>query len=369
MAFKSDFQYMAHALKLAGRGLYTTAPNPRVGCVIVRDDKIVGEGWHQYSGQPHAEIRALESAGKSAHGATVYVTLEPCCHHGLTPPCTDALIRTGVRRVVIAMKDPNPVVSGNGIKELIQAGITVESGVMQKSAAELNPGFISRMQKGRPYVRCKLAMSLDGRTAMASGESRWITSPPARRDVHLLRARSSAIITGINTILADDPLMTVRDVDISEYIQPLRIIVDTRLRTPENAKILSQKGRIIIATASHDTNISLNISKHDNIEVLQFPLKGRHVNLSSLMEALAIQQINEVLIEAGPELSSGMLTAGLIDELIIYMAPHLMGSTAQPLFKLPGISEMTDRIDIEITDIRAVGKDWRITAKVNNASD
>ena len=369
MAYRCDFRYMAHALKLAERGLYTTDPNPRVGCVIVRDDKIVGEGWHQYVGQPHAEIHALKAAGKLAHGATVYVTLEPCCHYGLTPPCTDALIRMGVRRVVIAMKDPNPVVSGNGIQELIQAGIKVESGVLQSSAEALNPGFISRMRKGRPFVRCKLAMSLDGRTAMASGESRWITSPAARRDVHLLRARSSAIITAINTVLSDDPLLTVRDVDIDEYMQPLRIVVDTRLRIPETAKILTQDGKTIIATGSHDTEVTSQIVQHDDVEVFQFPLKGRHVDLTALMDALTIQQVNEVLVEAGPTLSSGMLTAGLIDELIIYMAPHLMGSTAQPLFQLPGLSEMVDRIELNITDMRAVGKEWRITAKVNNASD
>ncbi len=369
MASSSDFQYMAHALKLAERGLYTTDPNPRVGCVIVRDDKIVGEGWHQYAGQPHAEVHALKAAGNLAHGATAYVTLEPCCHHGLTPPCTDALIRVGIRRVVIAMKDPNVVVSGNGIQALIQAGIKVESGVSESSAEALNPGFISRMCKGRPFVRCKLAMSLDGRTAMASGESRWITSPAARRDVHLLRARSSAIITGINTILADDPLLTVRDVDINEYMQPLRVVVDTRLRIPETAKILAQSGRTIIATGSHDSEVTRQIIQQDNIEILQLPLKGRHVDLTALMEALTIQQVNEVLVEAGSTLSSGMLTAGLIDELIIYMAPHLMGSTAKPLFQLPGLSEMVDRIELNITDMRAVGKEWRITAKVNNALD
>ncbi|MCF6236684.1 MAG: bifunctional diaminohydroxyphosphoribosylaminopyrimidine deaminase/5-amino-6-(5-phosphoribosylamino)uracil reductase RibD [Gammaproteobacteria bacterium] len=369
MASSSDFQYMAHALKLAERGLYTTDPNPRVGCVIVRDDKIVGEGWHQYAGQPHAEIHALKAAGNLAHGATAYVTLEPCCHHGLTPPCTDALIRVGIRRVVISMKDPNPVVSGCGIQELIQAGITVESGVSENSAEALNPGFISRMRKGRPFVRCKLAMSLDGRTAMASGESRWITSPAARKDVHRLRARSSAIITGINTILVDDPLLTARDVDADEFMQPLRVVVDTHLRIPESAKILTQEGRTIIATGSPDTEVTRQIVQHANIEVLQLPLKGQHVDLTALMDTLTIQQVNEVLVEAGSALSSGMLTAGLIDELIIYMAPHLMGSTAKPLFQLPGLSEMTDRIDLNITDIRAVGKDWRITAKVNNAAD
>ncbi len=369
MASSSDFQYMAHALKLAERGLYTTDPNPRVGCVIVRDDKIVGEGWHQYVGQPHAEVHALKAAGKLAHGATAYVTLEPCCHHGLTPPCTGALIRANIRRVVIAMKDPNPIVSGNGIQELIQAGIKVESGVSQSSAEALNPGFISRMRKGRPFVRCKLAMSLDGRTAMASGESRWITSSTARRDVHLLRARSSAIVTGINTILADDPSLTVRDVDIDDYMQPLRIVVDTRLRIPENAKMLTLDGKTMIATASHDIEVTRQIIQHDGIEIFQFPLKGRHVDLTALMDALTIQQVNEVLIEAGPTLSSGMLTAGLVDELVIYMAPHLMGSTAKPLFQLPGLSEMSDRIDLNITDIRAVGTDWRITATVNNASD
>ncbi len=369
MAYRCDFQYMAHALKLAERGLYTTDPNPRVGAVIVRDDKVVGEGWHQYAGQPHAEIHALEAAGELAHGATAYVTLEPCCHHGLTPPCTEALILAGVQRVVIAMKDPNPVVSGSGIQELVRAGIKVESGVSQGSAEALNPGFISRMCKGRPFVRCKLAMSLDGRTAMASGESRWITSPAARRDVHRLRARSSAIMTGINTILADDPSLTVRDVDIDEYMQPLRVVVDTHLRTPETAKILTLKGRTVIATGSHDTEASHRIILHDNTELLQFPLKGQHVDLAALMEALTAQQINEVLVESGPTLSSGMLTAGLIDELIIYMAPHLMGDRALPLFQLPGLSKMSDRIELNITDIRAVGKEWRITAKVNNTPD
>lgn len=378
-----DYQFMARALRLARRGLCTTDPNPRVGCVLVRDGEIVGEGWHERAGGPHAEVHALVQAGERARGATAYVTLEPCCHHGRTPPCADALVAAGVARVVAAMVDPNPKVGGEGLARLVAAGIAVESGVMQAEADALNPGFIMRMRHGRPFVRCKLAMSLDGRTAMANGESKWITSEAARHDVHHLRARSSAIMTGIGTVLADDPALTVR-LDGEGVRQPLRVVLDTHLRIPPQARLLDAPGHALIVTASRNQVLHDGLAR-DTVTVVTLPEAApahpalaalvhpwtsqmQGIDLPALMRHLAAQEINEVLLEAGATLNGAMLRAGLIDELIIYMAPHLMGDAARGLFHLPGLVGMEQRIKLEILDIRAVGKDWRITAKAERDS-
>lgn len=365
------FSPMARAVQLARHGLYSTDPNPRVGCVIVAagDAKeIVGEGWHQRAGEPHAEIHALQQAAERARGATAYVTLEPCSHHGKTPPCAEALIAAGVARVVVAMEDPNPKVAGAGIARLREAGVEVEVGVMTAEAEALNPGFIKRMREGRPFVRCKLAMSLDGRTAMASGESKWITGEAARADVQHLRGQSSAIVTGAGTILADDPAMNVRLPEFDERDQPLRVILDPHLSTPTDAQMLSLPGKTLIMTANEEAEV-MEALITAGAEVVCLPGKGESLDLMAVMEYLAGLEINEVLLETGATLSGAMLRAGLIDELIIYMAPHLMGDQARGLFHLPGLAEMSERIQLSIMDIRAVGNDWRIQAKADVNKD
>jgi len=360
---------MARALQLAARGLYTTDPNPRVGCVLVNQGEVVGEGWHQRAGGPHAEIVALQQAGERARGAVCYVTLEPCSHHGRTPPCTEALIAAGVGEVVAAMQDPNPAVAGSGLAALRAAGITVSSGLMEAQARALNAGFFRRMTEAKPHVRLKLAMSLDGRTAMASGESQWITGAEARRDVQRLRARSSAIVTGIGTVLADDPSMTVRREQIGDYPegelrQPLRVVVDPHLSTPLDAKILQGAGELLVATAADDPGNAQPLQQA-GAEVVVLPGSLDTVDLGELMAELGRREVNEVLVETGAVLSGAMLRAGLIDELVVYMAPVLMGDAARGLFHLPGLDVMADRLHLEINDIRAVGKDWRISASVS----
>ena len=356
---------MALALQLAERGLYTTDPNPRVGCVIVRDGTCIGQGWHERAGEPHAEVHALRAAGSAARGATAYVTLEPCCHHGRTPPCTDALIAAGIARVVAAMPDPNPLVSGCGLQALRGAGIATEVGLMQAQAEKLNPGFISRMCRGRPFVRVKLAASLDGRTAMDSGESKWITGEAARADVQRLRARSSAVLTGIGTVRADDPSLTVRAFDIGR--QPLRIVVDSMLGTAATARVLAAPGQALVVSAGGDAGHARRLQQ-TGAEVLCLPHPGGKVDLAALMRHLAGRGINEVLVEAGPTLSGALLAAGLVDELVIYLAPHLMGTQARGMFMLPGLAHMRDRVALEIRDVRAVGEDWRIVAAVQGGS-
>ncbi|MCG6872451.1 MAG: bifunctional diaminohydroxyphosphoribosylaminopyrimidine deaminase/5-amino-6-(5-phosphoribosylamino)uracil reductase RibD, partial [Gammaproteobacteria bacterium] len=289
-----DRRYMARALRLAERGLNTTDPNPRVGCVIVRDDQVVAEAWHERAGEAHAEIRALEAAGEGARGATVYVTLEPCDHQGRTGPCTPALIRAGVERVVAAMADPNPAATGGGAR-LRDAGIHLDMGLMQQAARDLNPGFVSRMERKRPWVRAKLGASLDGRTAMASGESKWITGEAARLDVQHWRARSSAVLTGIGTVLADDPSLNVR-LPESER-QPLRVIIDSNLSTPPDAKVLDD-GPCLLVTANDDAGYAKALRSR-GAEVLYLPAQHRAVDLEALMDQLAAREINEVLLEAG----------------------------------------------------------------------
>lgn len=336
-----DHRFMARAVQLAERGLFTTDPNPRVGCVLVKAGEIVGEGWHQRAGEPHAEINALQAAGTLTKGVTAYITLEPCCHHGRTPPCSEALIAAGVSRVVVAMEDPNPQVAGQGLAQLQKAGIEIESGVLQAQAEALNPGFIQRMRDGRPYVRGKMAMSLDGRTAMASGESQWITCSEARQDVHRLRARSAAILTGIGTVLADDPSLTVRldETEVKQAIlQPLRVVLDSQLQMPVTAKVLSLPGRTLVLTTNSDEQKTAALcAAGAEVEVLASS-DGR-VDLSAVMECLARREINEVMVEAGATLCGAMLQAELLDELVIYMAPLMLGDEARGLLSLPGLQK------------------------------
>jgi diaminohydroxyphosphoribosylaminopyrimidine deaminase/5-amino-6-(5-phosphoribosylamino)uracil reductase len=362
---------MARAIALARRGLYTTDPNPRVGCVLVRDGEIVGEGYHRRAGEPHAERNAIQAAGERARGSTAYVTLEPCCHYGRTPPCTDGLLEAGVARVVVAMEDPNPMVRGKGLARLRAAGIDVRTGVLEADARALNPGFEQRMRGGLPYVRCKLAASLDGRTAMASGESKWITSADARRDVHRLRARSSAVVTGIGTVLADDPHMNVR-LSPDEFPalwpdelprQPLRVVVDSRLRMPLDARMLSLPGATLIATCE-DNPKAIARANAVGAEVRVFPpdSAGR-VDLHLLLCYLAEREINEVLIEAGPTLAGAAMDLDIVDELVLYLAPHLMGDAARGLFRLPGIEEMAQRLGLVFEGTRRVGPDLRLVLR------
>lgn len=363
----ADHAYMARALHLARRGLYTTQPNPRVGCVIVRDGQMVGEGWHERAGEPHAEVHALRMAGEAARGADVYVTLEPCSHFGRTPPCANALVQAGVRRVVVAMVDPNPLVAGNGLQILQQAGITTASGLLESDARALNPGFIYRMERNRPYIRLKMAMSLDGRTAMESGESVWITGEAARRDVQFLRAQAGAILSGIDTVLADDPSLNVRlsadDLGISGAVsQPVRVVLDSNLRFPLSAKMLQLPGAARIYTCSTDAQKIAQL-EHLGAKVRRFA--GKRLHLPDVMAALVDDGITEVHVEAGATLAGSLVEQGFADELVIYLAPHLMGSSARALFNLPHISRMQQRIPLQIRDIRAVGQDWRIIASLN----
>lgn len=352
---------MQRAIRLAHRGLYSTDPNPRVGCVLVKDGNIAGEGWHQKAGEPHAEVLALKQAGDNAKDATAYVTLEPCSHTGKTPPCADALVQAKVARVVVAMQDPNPLVAGQGLKRLQDNGIAVECGLMEAQARALNPGFIKRMETGLPFVRLKLAMSLDGRTAMASGESQWITGDAARRDVQLLRARSSAVITGIGTVLSDDPSMNVRltaeELNVEHVRQPLRVVLDSALRFPAAAKMTKVDGELLVITTSK------NVADNSAYRVISMAEKNGQVDLLAALKYLAKQEINEVHIEAGAVLGGAFLQQRLVDEIVVYMAPHIMGDEARGLFALPGLSEMKDRISLEIQDVRMLAKDIRITAK------
>ncbi|HHH39068.1 MAG TPA: bifunctional diaminohydroxyphosphoribosylaminopyrimidine deaminase/5-amino-6-(5-phosphoribosylamino)uracil reductase RibD [Sedimenticola sp.] len=365
-----DHVWMARALRLARQGLYTTHPNPRVGCVLVRDGEMVGEGFHRRAGEPHAERNALAMAGERARGATAYVTLEPCSHHGRTPPCSEGLLAAGVARVVAAMEDPNPLVAGQGLAMLRRAGVQVESGLLASQARALNAGFVKRMEQGRPLLRCKLAQSLDGRTAMASGESQWITGPAARRDVQRLRARSDAILTGIGTVLADDPSLNVRlgigdlpGVESADCLpMPLRVVLDPRGEMPPRARMLGLPGSTLIFCSTAD-QAQVTALQAAGAEVERLPGDEDRVDLDAVLENLARRQINEVLLETGPTLAGAALAAGMIDELVIYTAPMIMGSGARGLFHLPGLERMADRIELEIGDLRMVGRDLRVTAR------
>ncbi|MBD8577401.1 bifunctional diaminohydroxyphosphoribosylaminopyrimidine deaminase/5-amino-6-(5-phosphoribosylamino)uracil reductase RibD [Pseudomonas syringae] len=362
-----DAHYMARALELARQGLYSTHPNPRVGCVIVRDGQVVGEGWHVRAGEPHAEVHALRQAGEQARGATAYVTLEPCSHHGRTPPCADALVNAAVGRVVAAMQDPNPQVAGRGLQRLQGAGIAVHSGVLESEARALNPGFIKRMETGLPYVRVKLAMSLDGRTAMASGESQWITGPDARAAVQRLRAQSSVVLTGADTVLIDNARLTVRadelrlapDVTaLATARMPLRVLIDGRLRVPLTASFFTAGPALVAACA---TDASVPEYREQGHQLLNLPGSGGHVDLQRLLVELGARGANEVLVEAGSRLAGAFARLGLVDEFQIFIAGKFLGSSARPLLDLP-LVQMSEALELNITDIRAIGNDWRVIA-------
>ncbi|MCW0331802.1 bifunctional diaminohydroxyphosphoribosylaminopyrimidine deaminase/5-amino-6-(5-phosphoribosylamino)uracil reductase RibD [Pantoea ananatis] len=362
----TDERYMARALELARRGRFTTTPNPNVGCVIVRDGQIVGEGWHQRAGEPHAEVHALRMAGDRARGATAYVTLEPCSHHGRTPPCCDALIAAGVKRVVAAMQDPNPQVAGRGLHRLHQAGIEVSHGLMMQEAEALNRGFLKRMRTGFPWIQLKLGASLDGRTAMASGESQWITSSAARRDVQRLRAQSSAILSSSATVLADNPSLTVRWseldsesqhlVDEAELRQPVRVIVDSQNRVTPHHKLIEQSGETWLMRQQVD-------DRHwpETVTQIPVPLRDSQLDLVALMMVLGQRQINSVWVEAGATLAGALIQAGLVDELIVYVAPKLLGNDARGLCQLAGLTQLADAPVFAFRDIRQVGDDVRLT--------
>ncbi|WP_122584936.1 bifunctional diaminohydroxyphosphoribosylaminopyrimidine deaminase/5-amino-6-(5-phosphoribosylamino)uracil reductase RibD [Pseudomonas viridiflava] len=362
-----DVHYMARALELARKGLYSTHPNPRVGCVIVREGQIVGEGWHALAGEPHAEVHALRQAGEQPRGATAYVTLEPCSHHGRTPPCADALVNAGVTRVVASMQDPNPEVAGRGLLRLMTAGIAVQCGVLEAEARALNKGFIKRMETGQPYVRVKLAMSLDGRTAMASGESQWITGPEARSAVQRLRAQSSVVLTGADTVLADKARLTVRPDELGLNAEltalaaaraPLRVLIDGRLRVPLDAPFF-QAGSALVATCAA---ASARGRYHDEgHEIVAMADSAGHVDLRKLLTELGTRGVNEVLVEAGPRLAGAFTRLGLVDEFQIFIAGKFLGSSARPLLDLP-LAQMSEALELKIVEMRAVGNDWRVIA-------
>jgi len=361
MAFDSDdHRHMARALQLAALGLDTTTPNPRVGCVIVRAGTVVAEGWHRRAGEPHAEALALQAAGANARAATVYVNLEPCSHHGRTPPCADALLAAGVARVVAAMEDPDPRVAGAGLRRLRAAGIDTDVGLLEAEARELNLGFVSRMTRGRPWVRVKIAASLDGKTALANGVSQWITGPDARRDGHRWRARSCAVVTGIGTLKDDDPRLTVRDVPVQR--QPLRVVVDSGLRIGLDARIL-EGGGVVVATASDDSAKTQALTAA-GAEVWRLPDPGGKVDLAALMRELARHGANEVLVEAGINLHSALVAVGVVDELVLYLAPHLLGDAGRGIVRLPGIENMEQRLNLSVRDLRTFGPDLRLVARL-----
>ena len=356
-----DSHWMARALRLAERGLYTTSPNPRVGCVLVKGDEVAGEGWHQRAGEPHAEVHALRAAGEAARGATAYVTLEPCSHHGRTPPCAEALVEAGVARVVVAVQDPNPEVAGAGIARLRAAGITVDCGLMEAAAHDLNIGFFARMTRGMPWLRSKIAMSLDGRTALSNGKSQWITGEAARQDVQRWRARSCAVLTGIDTVLADNARLNVREIESSR--QPLRVVLDSQLRIPLDARVLYGGGGALVYTASEDGGKS-TVLRDLGAEVVMLPDAAGRVDLAAMVHDLAGRGCNELLVEAGSTLNGGLLRAGLVDELVLYVAPQLLGNAARGVAQLGELTDLEQRVNFEWQDVRQVGKDLRILAKV-----
>ena len=389
-----DSVWMAQALRLAERGLDSTSPNPCVGCVLVRDGECVGSGWHRRAGEPHAEVHALRAAGEAARGATAYVTLEPCSHHGRTPPCAEALVEARVARVVVAVQDPNPQVAGEGIARLRAAGIAVESGLMETEARELNVGFFARMTRGMPWVRSKIAMSLDGRTALGNGKSQWITGDAARQDVQRWRARSCAVLTGINTVLADDARLNVREIDAltptrcgeasgcgrgeqavvctpedaaasfaTALRQPLRVVLDSQLRIPLEARVLYDGGNTLVYTALHNERKTALLQDLGAMVAVMPDGKGQ-VDLPAILRDLAQRGCNEVLVEAGNTLNGALLCAGLVDELLLYVAPQLLGDASRGMAQLGELTSLDQRVNLKWRDVRQVGNDLRILAKV-----
>jgi diaminohydroxyphosphoribosylaminopyrimidine deaminase/5-amino-6-(5-phosphoribosylamino)uracil reductase len=356
----ADHDFMARALLLARRGLYTTTPNPRVGCVIVKEGRIIGEGWHRRAGEAHAEALALQAAEGNARGATAYVTLEPCGHHGRTPPCASALIEAGMAHVVAAMRDPDPRVAGRGLSALAAAGIATECGLMEAEASELNIGFLSRMTRGRPWTRLKLAASLAGKTALGNGASQWITGPAARRDGHRWRARACAILSGIGTVRADDPRLNVRDVATGR--QPLKVVVDARLELPPEARVLAGGG-LLVACASDD-GAKADALRQRGAELLCLPGGGGRVDLAALMAELGRRGINELHVEGGSRLDGALLDAGLADEILLYLAPCLIGNPARGLFDLPELVSLDGARRLSIKDARRIGDDLRVLARM-----
>ena len=356
----ADHEFMGQALQLAGHGLYTTTPNPRVGCVVVAGGMVIGTGWHEKAGLPHAEALALEAAGARARGATLYVNLEPCSHHGRTPPCVDAVIAAGVKRVVAAIQDPNPKVAGAGFSKLREAGITVEHGLKEDEARELNIGFFARMTRGRPWVRVKIAASLDGRTALANGRSRWITGEAARADGHRWRARACAVLTGFGTVRDDDPQLNVRGVDTPR--QPLKIVVDSKFETSPSARLL-EDGRTLVAGAVNDAKRIASL-KAAGAEVAIIPNDSGKVELYKLMEELARRELNEIHVEAGTRLNGSLLQAGVVDELLVYLAPRIIGDSGRGMFSLPELTELSQTTALSIREVERIGEDLRILARL-----
>jgi diaminohydroxyphosphoribosylaminopyrimidine deaminase/5-amino-6-(5-phosphoribosylamino)uracil reductase len=351
----TDERHMRRALSLAERGLFTTQPNPRVGCVIAHGETVVGEGWHERAGEPHAEVHALRDAGERAKGATAYVTLEPCAHRGRTPPCADALVEAGVARVVAAVRDPNPRVADGGFAKLRSAGIEVAIGLCEAEARAINEGFLSRMERGCPWLRLKIAASLDGRTALASGESKWITSEAAREDAQRWRARSSAILTGIGTVLADDPLLTVR---LDEpHATPLRVVLDANLRTSANSHVLDGATPTLVV---HAKDASPRDARFDRVERIAVDAIDGKLDPGAILAALAAREVNELQVEGGPTLSGSLLAGGFVDEILLYVAPILLGDTARPLANLPPLASLANAAKLTRVDEAIIGPDLRL---------
>lgn len=357
----ADHAFMSHALQLAEKGLYSTTPNPRVGCVIVQNEHIIASGWHEKAGQPHAEIHALKMAGEAARGATAYVTLEPCSHYGLTPPCANNLIEAGIVKVNMAMEDPNPLVAGHGRRLLQQTGITVATGLLEAQAQALNIGFVSRMTRKKPWVRIKIAASLDGKTALRNGTSQWITGKAARIDGHRWRARSCAIMTGIGTIKSDNPQLTVRHIETTR--QPKKIVLDSQLSIPLSASLLQDESTIIF-TANHHNQEKISQLTRLGVQVIPLPANDGKVDLRKMLTLLATDfAMNEILVEAGSNLNGALLNANLVDEIILYLAPHLLGDNAQGIFRLSELVDLKQKKTLIFEDIRTVGQDIRIVAR------
>jgi diaminohydroxyphosphoribosylaminopyrimidine deaminase/5-amino-6-(5-phosphoribosylamino)uracil reductase len=356
----ADHEFMGQALALAGRGLYTSTPNPRVGCVVVREGAVVGTGWHEKAGLEHAEVLALKAAGERARGATLYLNLEPCSHHGRTPPCVDAVIAAGIKRMVAAVQDPNPKVAGSGFAKLRAAGIAVEQGLREEEARELNVGFFARMRRGRPWVRMKIAASLDGRTALANGNSQWITGEAARADGHRWRARACAVLTGFGTVRDDDPQLNVRGIDTLR--QPLKVVVDSKFETSPGARLLKE-GKTLVVGAVNDPK-KVAALHAEGAETAVIPNERGKVELFKLMEELARRELNEIHVEAGTKLNGSLLQAGVVDELLVYLAPSLIGDSGRGMFSLPELTELSQAAPLKIREIERVGMDLRILARL-----